>query len=67
MVKPTTIRLILAIIVHFDWFISEEDFSNAFLHSDLTEDVYMNHPPSFVDPSKLDYVCKLDKSLYELK
>jgi hypothetical protein len=43
------------------------DVQNVFLHDVLEEDIYMKQPPSFEDPSKPHYHCKLDKALYGLK
>lgn len=39
-VKPTTIQIILSLAVN-GWFIEQLDISNAFLHGDLDDAVFM--------------------------
>lgn len=41
-VKPTTIRTMISIVVSFGWPIRQLDVQNAFLHSHITEDLYMH-------------------------
>lgn len=40
-IKPTTIRLVLAIAVHFHWPIQQLDVSNGFLYGFLNEEAFM--------------------------
>lgn len=56
MVKPCTIRTILSIAVSHRWFLCQLDVQNVFLHGILEEEVYMQQPPSFIDPSHLTHV-----------
>ncbi|CAN6551081.1 unnamed protein product [Malus baccata var. baccata] len=60
--EPTTIIILLSIAVSYDWFVHQLDVSNVFLHGTLKDDVYMVQPPGFVDQSKPQHVCKLNRS-----
>jgi hypothetical protein len=66
-VKPATIRVVLSLALSKSWPMHQLDVKNAFLHGTLTETVYCAQPTGFVDSSRPDHVCKLNRSLYGLK
>ena len=66
-IKPATVRLVLAIVVSCNWPLKQLDVSNAFLHGYLKEEFYMQQPLGYVDATQPSCVCKLHKSLYGLK
>jgi hypothetical protein len=43
------------------------DVKMTFLNGNLTEDLYVTQPKGFVDPKYVGKICKLQKSIYELK
>uniref|UniRef100_A0A803QDQ6 Reverse transcriptase Ty1/copia-type domain-containing protein n=1 Tax=Cannabis sativa TaxID=3483 RepID=A0A803QDQ6_CANSA len=67
--KFNTLKLLFALTAINNWELHQMDINNAFLHGDLTEDVYMSIPKGYVHDGPLppNAVCKLNKSLYCLK
>ena len=59
------IRLVLVVVSSKHWEVHHMDVKSDFIHGDIHEDIYMQHPKGFIhDPS---LVCRLRKSLYGLK
>lgn len=67
MIKQPTIRIVLSLAVHHAWSIKQLDVSNAFLHGNIDEEVYMRQPLGYKDPVHPSFVCKLSKALYGLR
>ena len=66
-VKPTTVRLLLALAVNYGWSLRQLDVSNAFLHGILNEKVYMAQSQGYEDQSYPNHVCLLHMAFYGLK
>lgn len=65
--KLNTDRVLLSLAANLDWPLHQLDVTNAFLHGDREEEVYMETPPGYTTSSQIEVVCKLQRALYELK
>ena len=66
-VKHSSIRILLTLVAQYELKLDQLDMKTAFLHGDLEEEIYMSQPTRFKTVGKKNMVCKLKKSLYELK
>ena len=66
--KINTVRVLLSLAANLDWPLQKFDVKNAFMHGELSEEVYMDLPPGCMIPEVHGQkVCKLKKSLYGIK
>jgi len=65
--KKDSLRIIMALVAHFDLELQQMDVKTTFLNGDLEEEVYMKQPEGFPSSDGEQLVCKLKKSLYGLK
>ena len=59
----TTVRVLLALVEAQDLELEQLDVKKKFLHGDLDEETYMDHPEGYKERRKHNLVCKLSKYL----
>ena len=64
--KLNTVRILLSLATNQDWPLLQFVVKNPFLHATISEEIYMNSPPSMTDSIGMK-VYKLKKTLYGLK
>jgi hypothetical protein len=62
-----SLRIIMALVTHYDLELYQMDVKTAFLNEDLLENVYMAQPKGFAVKGKEHMGCHLRKSIYGLK
>ena len=65
--KLNIVRILLSLVANQNWQLVQFDVKNAFLHGELSEEVFMDPPPGIPEYSNTPLVCKLKKALYGLK
>lgn len=65
--RMETIRLVVAIAADHGWTIYQLDVKSAFLHGELTKDVFVEQPQGFEKKGEEGKVYKLKRALYGLK
>ena len=58
-----SLRIILALVAHFNLELQQMDVKMTFLNGDLEEKVYMKQPEGFFSREGEHLVCKLKKSI----
>ncbi|GJX50828.1 retrovirus-related pol polyprotein from transposon TNT 1-94 [Tanacetum coccineum] len=61
------IRIFLVYAAYMGFVVYKIDANSAFLNGKLSKEVYVQHPHGFESSEFRNYVCKLEKALYELK
>jgi hypothetical protein len=59
-----SLRIIMALVTHYDLELHQMDVQTTFLNEDLLENVYMTQPKSFIVKGKEHMECHLRKSIY---
>jgi hypothetical protein len=61
------VRVVLSIALSLKWETRKLDVKNAFLHDKLAEVVYSRQPSGFIESTRPEHICRLNRSLYGLK
>ena len=67
MTRLTIIRILIAMASIHKLIVHQMNVKTAFLNGDLDEEIYLDQPEGFVVQGQESKVCKLRKSLYDLK
>ena len=65
--KKDSLRIILALVAHFDFELQKMDVKTASLNGELEKEVYIKQPEGFSSSQGEHLVCKLKKIIYGLK
>ncbi|KAA0036645.1 Retrovirus-related Pol polyprotein from transposon TNT 1-94 [Cucumis melo var. makuwa] len=65
--KKDSLRIIMALVAHYDLELHQMDVKIVFLNGNLDEEVFMDQPEGFMVEGKEHMVCKLKRSIYGLK
>ena len=65
--RKDSLRVIMALVAHFDLKLHHMDVKTVFLNGGLKEEVYVKQPEGFSFSAGEHLVCKLNKSIYDLK
>ena len=65
--KISSIRILISLATNLGWPLFQLDVKNAFLNSNLKEEVYMEQPLGFVAQEESRNVCRMHKAIYGLK
>lgn len=65
--KVTTVRVLLSLVASKSWKLWQVDIKNTFLHEELDHEIYMEQSKGFESQTYPSHVCKLKKTLYDLK
>ena len=65
--KKDSLRIIMALVAHYDLELHQMDVKTAFLNGSLEEEVYIDQLEGFSIEGKEHLACKLKKSIYGLK
>jgi hypothetical protein len=62
-----SLRIIMALVAHYDLELHQMDVKTTFLNGDLLENIYMAQPKGFTVKGKEHMGCHMRKSIYGLK